>query len=188
MISNRCQIWTMFAKVFAQIFDSSIADNHKHRHIFMDLLVLADSDGVVDMTVEAVARRTNVPLEDVRDAITVLSEPDERSNSPAEGGRRLLPIDERKAWGWQIVNYHHYRAIRDEHARREYMREYRKAEREEKRNGIQEKPAKPVKSKKPKLDKVKTKGFTERPPVYEEQPHKLGCDCARCIEEGVTPA
>jgi hypothetical protein len=123
----------VFAKIFSQIFDSSIADNHKHRHVFMDLLVLADSDGCVDMTHEAIARRTNVPLDEIREAIGFLSSPDERSNSPHEEGRRLLPVDERKAWGWQIVNYHHYRAVRDEEARREYFREYRRAEREKKR-------------------------------------------------------
>lgn len=123
----------MFAKVFSQIFDSSIAENYRHRHVFMDLLVLADSDGAVDMTLEAVARRTNVPPEEVRAAIEFLSRPDRASNSPAEDGRRLLPIDERKPWGWQIVNYGHYRQIRNEEERREYFRTYRQVQREGKR-------------------------------------------------------
>lgn len=123
----------MFAKVFSQIFDSSIAENYRHRHVFMDLLVLADSDGAVDMTLEAVARRTNVPLEEVRAAIEFLSRPDPASNSPAEDGRRLLPIDDRKPWGWQIVNYSHYRQIRNEEERREYFRTYRQVQREGKR-------------------------------------------------------
>lgn len=123
----------MFAKIFTQIFDSSIAENYQARHVFMDLLVLADSDGVVDMTDEAIARRTNVPLEQVKAAITQLSEPDERSRTAGEDGRRLLPIDPNRSWGWQIVNYHHYRRIRDEEARREYCREYRRKEREAKR-------------------------------------------------------
>jgi hypothetical protein len=168
----------MFAKIFGQIFESSIADNHKHRHIFMDLLVLADSDGVVDMTVEAVARRTNVPLEDVREAITAFCLPDERSNSPHEEGRRLLPIDQRKQWGWQIVNYHHYRAIRDEESRRAYMREYMRAEREKKRPKKKKQP-KPAK---PQFDKIVTNGFTDRPPA-----HKLGCRCEECLLVGATP-
>lgn len=123
----------MFAKIFSQIFDSSIADNFRHRHIFMDLLVLADSDGAVDMTPEAISRRTNVPLEEISEALAALCSPDPRSHSPGEDGRRLLPLDERRAWGWQIVNYHHYRAIRDEEARREYFRNYRQKEREAKR-------------------------------------------------------
>lgn len=124
----------MFAKVFSQIFDSSIAENPRHRHVFMDLIVLADSDGVVDMTMEAVARRTNVPIEEVRSAIEFLSAPDPASNSPAEDGRRLLPVDSAKTWGWQIVNYQHYRAIRNEEDRREYFRTYRQKERQAKRS------------------------------------------------------
>lgn len=123
----------MFAKVFSQIFDSSIAENHQTRHVFMDLLVLADSDGVVDMTAEAIARRTNVPLEIVKQAIVELCEPDLSSRTRTEEGRRLLPLEEGRAWGWQIVNYGQYRDIRDEEARRAYWRDYKKAEREAKR-------------------------------------------------------
>lgn len=131
----------MFAKVFQQIFDSSIANNCRARHVFMDLLVLADSDGVVDMTEEAIARRTNVPLEEVHSAITELSSPDPATRTPDEDGRRIIPIDAGRAWGWQIVNYAHYRSIRDEESRREYFRDYRRKERESKR---------PKKNKKPK--------------------------------------
>lgn len=132
----------MFAKVFDQIFDSSIAENYQHRHVFMDLLVMADSDGVVDKTAEAIARKANVPLEIIQEAIAALSGPDTRSRTPHEDGRRLLPIDERRPWGWQIVNYHHYRAIRDEEARREYWRTYKQAERESKRVKTKRKAAK----------------------------------------------
>ncbi len=119
----------MFAKVFAQIFDSSIAENHEVRHVFMDLLVLADSDGCVDMTSAAIARRTNVPLEVVERAIAILSAPDEATRSPAEQGRRIVPLDPARSWGWRIVNYSHYREIRDEENRREYFRVYRREQR-----------------------------------------------------------
>lgn len=123
----------MFAKIFSQIFDSTIANNYQHRHIFMDLLVLADSDGVLDMTADAIARRTNVPLDQIKAAIAALSEPDTESRTPGDDGRRILPLDPKRSWGWQIVNYHHYRRIRDEESRREYFRDYRRDEREKKR-------------------------------------------------------
>jgi hypothetical protein len=125
----------MFAKIFGQIFDSSIADNYQTRHVFMDLLVLADSDGVVDMTVGAISRRTGVPLEQVQAALAELCAPDASSRTPDDDGRRLLPIDPVRSWGWQIVNYAHYRRIRDEESRREYHRDYRRREREAKRKG-----------------------------------------------------
>jgi hypothetical protein len=120
----------MFAKVYSQIFDSSIAENYTVRHVFMDLLVLADSEGVVDMTMHAIARRTNVPQEVIRDAIQVLSEPDPASRSEAEDGRRLALVDTHRDWGWRIINYEHYRKLRDEEGRRAYHRDYMRSYRE----------------------------------------------------------
>jgi hypothetical protein len=103
----------MFAKVFTQIFDSSIAENYKVRHVFEDLLKLADKTGVVDITIEAVCRRTNVPLDEVSFAIQELLKPDLKSRSHLHEGRRLLPLDSHRSWGWIIVNYEYYRAIQD---------------------------------------------------------------------------
>lgn len=114
----------MFAKVFEQIFDSSISEDYELRHIFMDLLVLADSDGVLDMTAEALSRRTNIPLKAIKKAIQVLCEPDGQSRSKTDEGRRLKPLDSKREWGWIIVNYGHYRDVRDEDARRAYFRDY----------------------------------------------------------------
>ena len=116
----------VFAKIFAQIFDSSIASDYIVRHIFMDLLVLADRDGVVDMTPDAISRRTNVPEDMVVHAISELMKPDGRSRSPEEDGRRLVPLDSHRDWGWQIVNFDHYRAIRDEESRKTYFRDYKR--------------------------------------------------------------
>ena len=59
----------MFAKVFAQIFDSSISEQYLVRLVFIDLLVLADKKGHVDMTLEAISRRTNVPKKIVNHAL-----------------------------------------------------------------------------------------------------------------------
>ncbi len=123
----------MFVKLFAQIFDSSIASDANLRHVFMDLLVMADSDGVVDMTDDAIARRANMPLATIQDAIKSLSAPDPLSRSGIEEGRRIIPIDPKRPWGWQIVNYQHYRGLRTEESRRDYFREYRRKEREAKR-------------------------------------------------------
>lgn len=114
---------TVFAKIFAQIFDSSISSDYVVRHIFMDLLVLADRDGVVDMTLDAISRRTNVPQDLVAHAIAELMKDDRASRSHEEDGRRLVAIDSHRDWGWQIVNYDHYRNIKDEEARRTYFRD-----------------------------------------------------------------
>lgn len=113
----------MYAKVFQQIFDSSIADDHRLRHFFMDLLVLADSDGVVDMTPSAIAARTRIPLEEVVAHLKRLEEPDTESRTPDENGRRIERLDEHRSWGWHIINYHKFREIASEEQRKSKTRE-----------------------------------------------------------------
>lgn len=112
----------MFAKVFSQIFDSSIAEDWQVRHVFEDLMKLADMKGVVDMTVEAIARRTNMPLDIVARAISELEKPDPRSRTRDYEGRRIIPIDPERGWGWLLVNYEYYRSLASEEQRREKTR------------------------------------------------------------------
>lgn len=109
----------MYAKIFAQIFDSSIAENYQTRHVFEDFLKLADPNGVVDMTHEAISRRTNVPIEIVRSAILELEKPDARSRTPDHSGCRIVRMDEHRDWGWIIINYKHFRELATEEQRRE---------------------------------------------------------------------
>ena len=109
----------MFAKIFAQIFDSSIAEDWQTRLVFEDFLKLADINGVVDMTREAIARRTNVPLDIINRGITELEKPDARSRNPDHNGVRIIRLDDHRDWGWHIVNYMHYRGIASEDQRRE---------------------------------------------------------------------
>ena len=113
----------MYAKVFAQILDSSIANDYQLRHFFTDMLVLAEIDGVVDMTHEAVSARTRIPLEMVVRFIAELEKPDPKSRSHKEDGRRIVRLDPLRDWGWRIVNYLEYRRIASEEQRREKTRE-----------------------------------------------------------------
>jgi hypothetical protein len=129
----------MFAKVFSQIFDSSIASDYNCRRMFMDLLVLADKHGEVDMTLDAISRRTNVPEDQVRHYIAELCQPDPLSRSQLEEGKRLIPLDPKRDWGWVIVNYQHYRRIRDEEARRSYFREIKRKYRANKKKEVSKK-------------------------------------------------
>jgi hypothetical protein len=112
----------VYAKVFSQIFDSSIADDFRLRHFFMDLLVLADVDGVVDMTTTAIAARTRIPLADVTTMLEKLEQPDPESRTPEAQGRRIERLDEHRTWGWSIINYHKFRMTASEEQRREKTR------------------------------------------------------------------
>ena len=113
----------MFSKIFEQIFDSSIAEDWQVRLVFEDFLTLADIDGVVDKTPEAISRRTNVPLEIIKRAITVLESPDIKSRRPDSDGRRIVRLDDHREWGWLIVNYEYYRSLASEEQRRSRTRE-----------------------------------------------------------------
>ncbi len=128
----------MFAKVFSQIFDSSIAEDYNCRRMFMDLLVMADSDGVIDMTAEAIARRSNVPLDEVNRYLTELQRPDPVSRSRAEDGKRIILVDSGRPWGWRIVNYSHYRQIRDEEVRRSYFRDAQRKQRQRVKKNVKD--------------------------------------------------
>jgi hypothetical protein len=114
----------VYAKVFTQIFDSTLADNWKHRHVFEDLLKLCDRYGIVDMTEKAIANRTRMPLKLIREALAALSSPDDRSRTKELEGRRIVLIDPARSWGWQIVNHQKYRDIKNEFDRTAYMRDY----------------------------------------------------------------
>jgi hypothetical protein len=122
----------MYVKVFSQILESSISVDYEQRHIFMDLLILADREGVIDMTHEAIARRLNVPESLVSDNIAKLEQPDPKSRSEEHDGRRLVRLADHRDWGWRVVNYGFYRDLVDAEtlriANRERKREQRAKE------------------------------------------------------------
>lgn len=116
----------MYGKLFAQMYDGTLGTKGPWQALvtFQQLIILADKSGVVDMTPEAISRRTTIPLEIITNGIQTLLEPDAASRSPDEEGRRITRISESRDWGWRIVNYEHYRKIRSEEERREYHRQY----------------------------------------------------------------
>lgn len=113
----------MYAKIFRQIFESSIAENYELRHIFMDLLVLADRDGIIDQTPESISRATNIPLDKIHWAIGELSKPDPRSRNPDAHGARLKKLDDHRDWGWLIINFDIYHKLASDEQRRERTKE-----------------------------------------------------------------
>lgn len=116
----------MYGKLFAQMYDGTLGTKGPWQALvaFQQMVILADKHGNVDMTAEALSRRTTIPLEIIHKGIKTLMEPDPESRSPDEDGRRIVPIDHERSWGWRIVNYEHYRKIRSEEERREYHRQY----------------------------------------------------------------
>lgn len=110
----------LYARIFLQILDSSLAEDYQTRHIFEDLLKLVNQDGVVDMTHQAIARRTNIPLEIVKSSILKLESPDPHSRDQEHEGRRIIRLDEHRDWGWRILNWQKYEMIRANNDMREW--------------------------------------------------------------------
>lgn len=111
----------MYAKVFRSIFDGSLYGHFEATIVFLAMLVLADKDGSVDMTAEKLAAACGYPIDIVEKGLAELQQPDPRSRTPDEDGRRITLLHE-AGWGWQIVNYAKYRDIRSTEDRREYFR------------------------------------------------------------------
>ena len=116
----------MYAKVFRQMYDGSLATVGPWEAMvtFQQFLILADRYGDVDMTPEVIARTSTIPLEIILKGIDALTKPDEKSRTPSEDGRRITLIDPHRDWGWTVVNYEKYAAMRSAEERREYKRRW----------------------------------------------------------------
>jgi hypothetical protein len=112
--------------MFRSMYDGSLATRGPWQALvtFQQMLVLADRFGIVDMTAEAISRTTTLPLDVIEEGLQVLSKPDPDSRRPDHDGCRIVPIAPNRNWGWQIVNYEHYKQIRSAEERREYQRQY----------------------------------------------------------------
>jgi len=113
----------MYAKLFTSIYQGTLRGNSHGLLVFTNLLAHCDKNGVADIHPRAIAEEVGLTVEQVRVALDVLEAPDDESRSPEEQGRRIVRLDEHRAWGWLVVNYVKYRAIRNEDDRREQNRE-----------------------------------------------------------------
>ena len=101
----------MYGKIFESMYDGTLHEDYKAMIVFMHMIILANEDGVVDMTPKAMASRTGTPIEYFVHGIDKLEKPDLESRSPEEKGCRIMRIDDHRKWGWYIVNYDHYRKM-----------------------------------------------------------------------------
>lgn len=120
-----------FGKIHETIFNSTIIEDTMipespipfSAYIFMCLLALCDAEGVIDITWDALSRRLNCSMGDLKVAIYRLEQPDPYSRSSENEGRRLIPVSPDRDWGWVIVNYKKYRQMRSAEDRREYQKD-----------------------------------------------------------------
>lgn len=123
----------MYGKIWMSMFEGSLyAAGWEAIFTFMILITFANKNGDIDMTIEALSGRTNVPEEILRIGIDVLSSPDEKTRTKKDDGRRITLIDKDRDWGWHITNYEKYAQARDMAAIRQYWAEEAKERRKAK--------------------------------------------------------
>lgn len=83
------------------------------------MLFLRDENGIVMASVPGLARRTNVTVEECREALKWLSSPDPDSHMKAFDGRRIEEVD----CGWKILQCEDYGAPDSAAVRRQKNRE-----------------------------------------------------------------
>lgn len=112
----------MYCKLFASLYQGTLRGRSNEILVFTNLLAHCGKDGTVDKHFRAISEETGLSVDDVKTAIIVLESPDPESRSPDENGARITRMDEHRVWGWKVVNYGKYRAIRSEEDRAEQNR------------------------------------------------------------------
>jgi len=112
----------VYVKLFSSLYQGTLRGRSDEILVFTNLLAYADQHGIVDKHFKAIEDETGLSAPRVKAAIKELESPDPESRSPEMNGCRIVKMDEHRLWGWKIVNYGKYRAIRNEEDRREQNR------------------------------------------------------------------
>jgi len=87
--------------VLSSIWSESLAT----RVVWVTMLAMSDSNGLVSCSRSGLLRSTNVSKEEFDEAMAILESPDEESRSREYDGRRIKKCD----GGWIVLNYRKYR-------------------------------------------------------------------------------
>lgn len=126
----------MYAKVFRSLWQGSLAGSGETWAVFVFLLAHADQEGFVDFHPNVIAALTGFDEERVRKALADLEADDPGSRSKDENGARIQRLDDHRDWGWSIVNYTHYRTLRDQETIRSQTRERVRKHRNSKKRSV----------------------------------------------------
>lgn len=98
-----------YTPVFRTVFEGSLCGQYPDTAAWLFMLALADKNGHVDKTPQYISAVTGMPVDELLGCLDRFMQPDPSSRSPAEDGRRLVPIDAARSWGWRVVNHAQYR-------------------------------------------------------------------------------
>lgn len=99
-----------YTPVFDSVYHGTLCGRWPTLPVWLTILPMADKNGHIDLTYQAISALTGWPIDLLKQAIVELMQPDPDSRSALEEGRRLALIDpENRNWGWRVVNHTHYR-------------------------------------------------------------------------------
>jgi hypothetical protein len=114
----------MYGKIFKSMYEGTLYGQWEAIVTMQQFIVLADRDGIVDMTPPSIAAQTSIPLEIIEKGIKTLESDDPYSRTEGQNGKRLRLLNPERPWGWEVVNYKKYSEFRTKEDRRVYMKEY----------------------------------------------------------------
>lgn len=126
----------MYGKLFDSMYDGTLYGQWEALITFQQMIILADADGIIDITPLALSARTGIPIDIVSKGIKVLGSPDPYSRTEGEEGRRIILIDDHRPWGWMIVNHNKYKHLQDADTIREQTKERVRKHREGKKGAV----------------------------------------------------
>ncbi|WP_372362876.1 hypothetical protein ACCQ10_09275 [Xanthomonas sp. NCPPB 1325] len=110
-----------YTKLFSSITESTVwGESYATRIVWVTMLAMADASGHVYGAIPGLARRANVTLPEVEQALQSFMAPDPYSRTKENDGRRIEEMD----GGWRLINHAKYGAIRNEDERRAYKRDW----------------------------------------------------------------
>lgn len=131
MLTVRVGVYPMFGKHFASMYTGSMVGAGSPVFAVWGYVVANMKPDVkvgaqVELNPKLLGFIIGEPQAVIEKALAVLCAPDPNSRSKAEEGRRLVKIG---TFDYKVVNGPKYLAIRDEEARRDANREYKRKER-----------------------------------------------------------
>lgn len=98
-----------YTPVFDSVFHGTLCGRWPTLPVWLTILPMADKNGHIDMTYQAMSALTGWPIDLLKQAITELCQPDPESRSSESDGRRMELVDPNRTWGWRVVNHGKYR-------------------------------------------------------------------------------
>ncbi len=109
----------MYGKIFDSMYKGTMYGHWEAIVTFQQMIVLSDSDGIVDYTPIALSATTSIPIEIILKGIDILSSDDPYSRTPGNNGKRIELLDSHRNWGWKIVNHKYYRDLSSKEDKKE---------------------------------------------------------------------